>query len=222
MEKNTNPSETNWDEYYGHTAFTAYYSRFFMRSVLRHLIKRHILSRGLNRDFSILEIGGGNSCVFKMIAELVHPERYGVLDKNEKSLQLLQRKTRGFFLKPEIISGDILKMDETFREQFDLVFSIGLIEHFSEDDTQKAVQHHLDCVKPGGFLILFFPTSTLLYRITRYLAEELKLWIFFDERPVRIKELSRVISQNNVSVLESGIIYPMILTQSYIVMKKEY
>lgn len=41
---------------------------------------------------------------------------------------------------------------------FDVVFSMGLIEHF--DDVSGVIQKHLDLLKPGGILLLGLPNFT--------------------------------------------------------------
>ena len=104
-------------------------------------------------------------------------------------------------------------------EQFDLVFSVGLIEHFPEQETVKALQFHLDCTKSGGLVIVFFPTPTILYRLIRKLAEITGFWIFHDERPLSCRELLPILSPRG-KVLEQGILYAMGLTQAFIVFRK--
>lgn len=39
--------------------------------------------------------------------------------------------------------------------QFDVVASFGFVEHF--EDYEAAIKHHIDMVKPGGFLVLSVP-----------------------------------------------------------------
>ena len=113
----------------------------------------------------------------------------------------------------------LLPVSSMLSEQFDLVFSVGLIEHFPEQETVKALQFHLDCTKSGGLVIVFFPTPTILYRLIRKLAEITGFWIFHDERPLSCRELLPILSPRG-KVLEQGILYAMGLTQAFIVFRK--
>jgi SAM-dependent methyltransferase len=52
-----------------------------------------------------------------------------------------------------VIEGDFFTYDP--EKQFDLVFSIGFIEHF--ENTAEVIQRHLPFVKPGGRLVITLP-----------------------------------------------------------------
>ncbi len=75
-----------------------------------------------------------------------------------------------FYVDPEIINGleesngfrkgDVQYIESDFfafepGKQYDLVFSIGFIEHF--DDTADVIRRHADLVKPGGTLFIALP-----------------------------------------------------------------
>ncbi|MCC7297674.1 MAG: class I SAM-dependent methyltransferase [Bacteroidia bacterium] len=53
----------------------------------------------------------------------------------------------------KIIEADIFNYQP--QTQYDLTFSIGLIEHF--EDTKKIISLHLDYMKPGSKLVIFLP-----------------------------------------------------------------
>jgi len=106
------------------------------------------------------------------------------------------------------------------KKQTDLVLSIGLIEHFDETGTQKAIKAHFELLKPKGIAIMTFPTPTFLYNIARFIAEKLGLWIFHDERPLRIEEvLETALEYGEQS--EYKIIWPIIFTQGMVVFRKK-
>lgn len=50
---------------------------------------------------------------------------------------------------------DDLTLDHPIQEKYDLVFSIGLIEHFV--DTRGIIKRHLAYLKPGGDLLIILP-----------------------------------------------------------------
>jgi hypothetical protein len=74
-------------------------------------------------------------------------------------------------------------------------------------------------VKPGGYLVLFFPTPTWLYRLTRKLSELLRLWIFHDERPLFPDEITSILP-NDSRLKISYTIWPIFLTQAVLVIQK--
>jgi SAM-dependent methyltransferase len=62
------------------------------------------------------------------------------------------------------IFGDVLAL--SFRRAhaaaYDVVYSAGLIEHFSEP--REMIETHLEILKPGGFLVISIPNLIGLYR----------------------------------------------------------
>jgi len=74
-------------------------------------------------------------------------------------------------------SSDIVRLHEqnvldlSLNLHTDVVFSVGLVEHFDVVETHEAVLAHFDVLRPGGLAIITFPTPTLLYRTTRSLLE---------------------------------------------------
>ncbi len=98
------------------------------------------------------------------------------------------------------------------EEKSDIVFSVGLIEHFDAPRTRQAALSHFDVLRPGGTAIITFPTPTLLYRITRGLAEMFGMWQFPDERPLKKAEVLASVSERG-EVLMTKILWPLILTR---------
>ena len=62
------------------------------------------------------------------------------------------------------IFGDVLAQDfrRTHAEAYDVVYSGGLIEHFSEP--REIIETHLEILKRGGFLVIVIPNIIGLYR----------------------------------------------------------
>ena len=61
-----------------------------------------------------------------------------------------------------------------------------------------------------------FPTPTWLYRGTRYIAEQLGMWHFPDERPLRFDEVEDQVRKHG-TVVESRINWPIVLTQGIVI-----
>ncbi|MEN8155278.1 MAG: class I SAM-dependent methyltransferase, partial [Acidobacteriota bacterium] len=114
---------------------------------------------------------------------------------------------------------NILNLD--LKLKADLVFSIGLIEHFEPIETAIAIKAHFDLLKPGSIAIISFPISTFLYKMTRKAIEAIGKWIFYDERPLTFDEVLATTSQYG-KLLEKKINWKIFLTQGIVVVKKNH
>jgi cyclopropane fatty-acyl-phospholipid synthase-like methyltransferase len=106
------------------------------------------------------------------------------------------------------------------QHDLDLVFSVGLIEHFSAEDTKRAIAAHFNLLRPAGVAILSFPTPTILYRLIRWIAEMIGLWIFHDERPLPRNEIIAAIEEHG-DIRYEKINWAILLTQMVIIVKKK-
>lgn len=206
--------KTDWDDYYENPYETAAFSRKIVTNRLMRLLTPHC-RKG---EFSIAELGGANSCFYEVITKELKPVEYHIFDNNDTGLDKLTERIKPDASAPlRIHNTDIIKMKTDFKT--DVVFSVGLIEHFNKEGTRKAVEAHFELVKDGGTVILFFPTPTLLYGFTRFLAELFRLWIFHDERPLRNEEVESYIEKYG-TVIHRETIWPIFLTQSVLVIRK--
>ena len=197
MERGLKPARTDWDSYYARPYRTASLTRKYTASVLVDLLRNH---------------GGVGAAILE-----IAPARYDIVDNNQLGLDLLKcRYPRDE--RVSVIRGDVLSMHEPER-LYDIVFSVGLIEHFDPAGTARAVAAHFSYLRPGGTAIITFPTPTWLYRAVRGLAEATNNWIFHDERPLRLAEFESAIA--NLGRVESArILWPLILTQYCVVVRK--
>ena len=163
-----------------------------------------------------MEWGGANSCFIEHIYRALKPQHYTALDNNRVGLELLRTRAAQYQCL-EVLEDDVLNPRNTLHG--DVVFSVGLIEHFDVSGTAAAVQSHFDCACDGGIIVISFPTPTWLYRITRWCAERLGLWIFHDERPLTFVEVEALM-QCHGECLSRELIWPIFLTQGLLVFRK--
>jgi len=203
---------TDWNAYYRSTPFTARLTRRYTGSVLVKTMKRYAPGAG----GCLVELGGANSCFLERIAQEVAPRTYHVIDSNQYGLELLSRRV---VKNSRLVlhRGDVRERPPDIRA--DLVFSVGLIEHFDPEDTARAVDTHFEMVKPGGCVILSFPTPTLLYRAARLLTEAAGLWKFHDERPLQRDEVAASVARH-AEILHEEILWPLVFTQRLVVARK--
>jgi cyclopropane fatty-acyl-phospholipid synthase-like methyltransferase len=105
------------------------------------------------------------------------------------------------------------------KDKMDVVFSVGLIEHFSPEGTRKVIKAHFDAVRSGGIVLMSFPTPTWLYHCTRFFSELFGLWIFTDERPLHKEEVLDAVALYG-HILYVKTIWPIFLTQKIVIAKK--
>jgi glycosyltransferase involved in cell wall biosynthesis/SAM-dependent methyltransferase len=207
---------TDWNEYYAHVAPTAKLTRRYTTSMLLEAIRTHASAAKGDGRLAIVEIGGANSCFLDPILAGIGCRSYDVVDTNEYGLSLLAGKLEGSKVL-RLHRQSVLELQ--MQAQADLVFSVGLIEHFDPEETRKAVQAHFDVLRPGGIAIISFPTPTLLYRITRRLIEWVGMWKFHDERPLTLREVTASVEECG-DVLTTKTLWPLLLTQELIVARK--
>lgn len=205
-------ASTDWDAYYKRTLWTARLTRLYTTRMILEALHRF----NATPCPVIAEIGGANSCFLDAIVRSVHPSEYHVIDTNRLGLSLLQSRIDG---NTPIHLHHSSVHDEAIHVSADVVFSVGLIEHFDSGGTERAIEGHLRLLKPGGTLILTYPTPTALYRSTRFLAELLGTWRFPDERPILPWEVRPQLTAHGKVVFEKTL-WPLILTQHMIVAVK--
>jgi SAM-dependent methyltransferase len=206
---------TDWNQYYRNIPATAAVIRKYTAAVLVSMIRRYgvpLETPGL----AIVEIGGANSCFIRPILAAIRTRLYDVIDTNEFGLSLLAGRS-GDTRPVRLFRQSVL--DLSYAGKADLAFSVGLVEHFAPADTRTAILAHFDVLRPGGILILTFPTPTLLYRVTRRLIEICGMWKFPDERPLLPGEVLASIRERG-EILCRKTLWPQILTQHLVVARK--
>ena len=205
--------ETDWNLYYKSVPPTAKITRRITASVLTDAIRKHL--GGTHAD-TVIELGGANSCFLAAIEKNIGFGTYHVVDKNRYGLRLLEER---YSDSAKVITheGDVLG-DPSVRGA-DLVFSVGLVEHFSQAGTSKAIGTHFEMAKPGGLVLVSFPTPTWLYRAARSLTEAAGAWKFPDERPLSRDEVATTMRQYG-DILAERTIWPIVFTQHLIVARR--
>jgi putative flippase GtrA len=206
---------TNWDRYYQSVPPTAHLTRRYTQSILNQVLQR--LSGPAQQIGTIVEIGGANSCFLDSILRNAHPAAYHVVDRNEYGLALLEQRVKG---RDNVVlhQGDVLNLAETDLKA-DVVFSVGLIEHFDRPGTLKAIAAHFQMLRSGGWAIISYPTPTWLYSSARAICEACGLWQFPDERPLLRDEVLHAMQAMGEVVYEKTL-WPLVFTQHMVVVRK--
>lgn len=209
------PTATNWDLYYTSVPKLAQVTRRYTNRLLLNAIRRHASSKA-PQGISIVEIGGANSCFMNNIMREIPCRSYDIIDTNEYGLSLLKQRV-GTDQPVRLHCESVL--DLKWRTHADVVFSVGLVEHFDLTHTRDAVLAHFDLLRPGGVAIITFPTPTFLYCAARRLIELVGMWKFHDERPLLPAEVVSALD-GCADVLQQKTMWPLILTQHVIVAQR--
>ena len=214
--RESNPNATDWDRYYTSVPATARLTRKYTTARLLDAIRRYVTPAVPNGRISIVEIGGANSCFVDSILEAVPCASYDVVDTNQYGLSLLAKRG-GLSEVVRLHRQSVLEL--ALDRPADLVFSVGLVEHFDPQRTREAVLAHFHALRPGGIAIITFPRPTPLYRAARRLIEMVGMWKFFDERPLQPEEVIAAIQETG-EVMYQQLLWPLVLTQQLIVARK--
>jgi hypothetical protein len=204
---------TDWTAYYRRPYKTAKLSRSVMASVLKRRLTPLFAGVG---ETTVIELGGANSAFYSVVAPAVSARRYTVIDNNVEGLRLFAQ-AHSADPRSRVIKADVTESIEV--EPADLCVSFGLVEHFDPDTTRRVIERHFSVTRPGGFVLITFPTPTWLYRLVRYAAEISNTWIFHDERPMRLAEVLQATA--GIGKLTSAeIVWGTVLTQMVTLFQK--
>ncbi len=210
MKKQQKNNATNWDLYYQELP-----PKIILKGRKIHENLLVELLRG-KKIKTALEFGGANSKIAERFAKEFHLNELLIIDNNKYGLELTKKDIKGDSLKTQL--GDILKTNVS--KKYDLVYSVGLIEHFSTAGTKKCIKKHVDSTKSGGYVLLSFPTPTLQYKIVRFGLELLNLWRFSDERPLKISEVADELKKYG-KIEKTTINYKLLSTQAVVLLQKD-
>jgi hypothetical protein len=199
------------------TDWTAYYKEEKLPPFILNAMSKHILDCILrfvdcSGELSIAELGGAGTLIYERLKPAVPIAEYHVLDSNEFGLAHTREKYPD---DPRLHTHFVDLLDDAIYRnplKADLVMSFGLVEHFAPAETARCIDAHFALTKPGGTVIISFPTPTPIYRTVRGLMELANRWDFPDERPLTMAEVGPVLGRNG-DLLEHHKIWATLVTQ---------
>lgn len=204
-------TETDWDTYYAARTSSSSPTRKITRRLLLAMFDRHVGGE----PATIMEFGGGDSCFYAGIRRRYTTSLYRIADRSKVSIDKFVDK---FGVEnTEAIEVDLLAASGLPTS--DLVFSVGLIEHFDVPQTAAMIAAHFDAATDAGLVLITYPTPTLPYRVIRGTAELLGIWKFPDERPLRYSEVGTEMAKHGTILLRK-MNWFIGLTQEIVVARK--
>lgn len=213
-EKRDQTKVTDWTAYYSKpkSGFSTFTQKFTLQKLLYYIEKY------ISNSADIMEFGGGNSCFAESLIKLckIPVKSYSIIDNCEVAVD----KFKQMNLPGEAYLSDITSKEsiEAIEKRYDVVYSIGLIEHFRGKDIEQIIKAHFSLCKENGMVLISVPTPTFQYRVVRSLMEKIGAWGFPDEKPIKFEEIKECFS--GVNIVDKTINYKLPLTQLMIVAKK--
>lgn len=114
-----------------------------------------LLAGLLKPGMKVLEIGAGDSPWPTLLAERFPDVSITGLDYSPVGIQRLRERARKRGVAVEVVEADLFRIPEPMRETYDLVFSLGVVEHFQ--DLAEVLRAVGGFVKPGGIVLSIIP-----------------------------------------------------------------
>jgi len=122
------------------------------------------LMAGINlRGLSSAELGCGTGLVSRGLYDR-HGFSSGLLvDFSAEAIKLATHNARDRNIR--VVHADLLTWET--EQRFDLVFSIGLIEHFLGDALEAVVRKHASLLNPGGHVLVIVPRRSFFWPLLK-------------------------------------------------------
>jgi 2-polyprenyl-3-methyl-5-hydroxy-6-metoxy-1,4-benzoquinol methylase len=122
------------------------------------------------------------------------------LDSSETALKLCQKfcddKKNIKYIKEDILSN---YFSNNLKQNFDIVFSDGLLEHFNFNSQIKILKNFAKVLKPGGKIVTFVPNKFSPWQLIRpFILKGIY------EEPMILKKLLFLNKTSGLKVIESG------------------
>lgn len=160
--------EAFWDAYWRHlklpVAVDETRARPYEREILG-VFKRFV---PVSRGSRALEIGGAPGGYLAYVSRTFGYEAHAI-DSSRVGCLKLEENFQHLKIPVTVYCRDVLDGNLSDLPKFDLVYSLGVIEHFS--DPVPIVSKHVELAKPGGLVVLGLPNfrgiSRLILKLTR-------------------------------------------------------
>jgi 2-polyprenyl-3-methyl-5-hydroxy-6-metoxy-1,4-benzoquinol methylase len=176
-----------WDEYMADTPIDV--ERPFRSAPDRALLARALEATGLREADTVLELGCGSSAFLTRMVLATGAHAAGV-DFSAASLERTREAFRRVRLDPSrLVLASIADYVGQHRDEFDVVVSFGMAEHFA--DLREIVAAHLLCAKPGGRIFIAAPNlSRLNLAWVKAAAPSLLSW----HRPLTLEQVAAAVA----------------------------
>jgi len=179
---------TDWREYYSKKPLKIVSKK--RENNINYIL--NILEENNFNGRNFLEYGGGNSSVAEAISKKYKVDKFTIVDNNQYGIDLLDNRDIKNLNKQCLSIFDFKD-----KEIYDLIYSVGLIEHFQGKDFENCVLEHFKYAKKGGYILYTFPVPVFRYKVIRTIYEIFNKWQYTDEIPLNSKTVENVVKKHN-------------------------
>lgn len=208
---------TNWSEYQSDP--NSFLSKYFFLNLVIKAYLNLLDNINFDRPIKILEFGGGTGYTNKWLCRKLDVKKITLVDSNKKMLNLSKQTLSDISSEKQFIEGDFFKV--RLSEQYDIVHSQGVVEHFEPEKRMELLTRHFNSTKPGGYCIVYSPTPTKSYGFFRKIAEILGLWKFSDEVPLDKDTIIKEMESLGFKTLKINYFWRYFLTEVGILFHRE-
>jgi len=172
--------------------------RFLFSSAYAHRIAR---VSGTLKSARLLEIGCGSARTLHYLDGRYIDSSCFALDLSLKAIQLVHQISPNFH--STIGNAFYLPLIDSY---FDVLFSIGLIEHFSRQQAFEIMQEKIRVTRTGGLVGVVVPWKSSIYNLIVRKAFG-RHWPFGEENPFRRKELANFLESLGLQDIQIIVIF---------------
>ena len=148
------------------------------------------------QNLDILELGSGTGNNSLYLAKKNSARSVTLVDFSELALQ--KAREEDFPCEIIKIQQDLLSFFP--QEQYGFVHSTGLIEHFTGQERLSVVQKHAECVKPGGYIMIWVPIKSPAF----FLIGQFNKLMGIEEIPLTRQELKALCVESGLRIIREN------------------
>ncbi len=154
----------HWDSVYNKTIS----AKNWKPSSYEALCIENMLTDAINKynPKSIIEVGCGNTHWLGYLQKLTGAKVSGI-DYSEKGCELARNNLKKQGAQGEIHCVDFFKVDTNTIGQHDMLFSLGVVEHF--EDLENVLSTLARFIKPGGIIVTEIPNLISMHGFLTWL-----------------------------------------------------
>ncbi len=198
----------------GHADWNKWWSEKFEQHRLLYKTWHYFLWKAYERLLSnvdlcpesrVLELGCGSGQISLLIAK-----KYGcnvtLVDNSNSAINQATKLFKNHNISARFAHTDIFRL--SLQEEFDLVHSEGVIEHFHPSDMKRIMLIHKNAARKGGHVITFVPTTSLCYLLTAWMMKATDNWYFGYEAPISVRQHIRLYEELGLRVIKhTGVMF---------------
>ncbi len=188
---NSLPKAENWNKYWGLDSTQAFTKISWSKKRIMSVLEPYI-----QPGFQALDAGCGSGFFAQYFCE--RGLDVTALDYSEGALKIAQEKTQG---RADIVKSDLVNdaISQRLSKRYDLIFTDGLFEHFTDDQQDRIMKNLMSVVKKDGVIVTFVPNKFSPWELIRpfYMPG-------IEEKPFTLKQLIALNKRNGLRIIQQG------------------